>query len=336
MPSTRRKALSVVTPLPPSPLSRRADLSSPPVFPTDPPVPSPDVTHTLESQVPVEDESTVELSVPATAALADSDVLEQTRVAESEAPESGPITPPHDPSEAPVADSTQALEAKGLSVVTRKTEQKTPKLRSSCSVHEYLCIPPGSTGTPFVDRVLNDLRLSRHCFWLADTHLINANCVWRGNSSKAWLSTLQWKEGACIKQNDGEGDVILGMIGMVSSEGCNAGANAGFQIGWGEEKINKLKRTIRVVSPDPSTNIPEACYNLQLEGTWRLVQQAMKSVSKENSGITHCFVNQKDNFMRFRSPLFAPPQPTPDDGEDDAIPDCLVEHDLPEGFGFDT
>ncbi|KAG8700808.1 hypothetical protein FRC09_005742 [Ceratobasidium sp. 395] len=336
MPSTRRKALSVVAPLPPSPLSRRADLSSPPVSPTQPPVPSPDVTRTLESQAPVEDEPIAELSASAAAPSADGDALKRAQVPESKAPETGPIDPPNDPSEAPAVDSTQAAEAKTLSAATQKTEQKVANPRSGSDIRAYLCFPAGSTGTPIIDRVLNDLRLSRHCFWLADTHLINANCVWRGDNSKSWVSTLQWKEGASIKQNDGEGDVVLGMIGMVSPEGCNAGPDAGFQIGWGAEKISKQKRTIKIVSPDPSTNISQERYNLQLEGAHRLVQQAMKSASKENGGITHCFVNQKDGFTRFRSPLFDPPQPMPDDGEYDATPDCSVEEDLPEGFGIDT
>ncbi|KAG8795100.1 hypothetical protein FRC12_017892 [Ceratobasidium sp. 428] len=329
-----RKALPTASPLFASPISCLADLSAPHVLPSEPPAPLSDVVGVLAVGDPVDNEPVTELPVLVAVPSIEGDVLEGALVDV----EAEPVNSPGNSVEALVSGFTRTTEEKMLGVGIWAPQEEPSTYGEIGGPRTWFPPRIPSTGTPIIDRVLEDLRVSRYCFWLGDLPHVGCNCLWRGNSTRRNVSYLQWKDyGGDDDRKDGGGedcggDVMLGMIGMVSFEGNNTSPDAGWQPGFGSEKLYKYNRTLHIVLPDSKLNIPQACCLAQFEGAYGLVQGGMPP-----GGVAHCFVDREDGFMRFRSPIFTPALVVPDNGEYDTTHNSSLEDDnLPPGFGFDN
>ncbi|KAG8724802.1 hypothetical protein FRC09_013988 [Ceratobasidium sp. 395] len=180
----------------------------------------------------------------------------------------------------------------------------------------WLTAPRGKSGVPFIDRALNDLRVSRHVLWLGDSHTILRDCEWV-SGDRPLSATLQWKSDTSNKLAQGGGDAMVGFVGVVSSDRLSMSPDAGWQTEWGEEKLHKVKRSFRVVDASRSFNIQPAWFLSQMEGAARIVDKACKSAKKNEYDITHCFVHEIDGYLRTRTPLFMPIQTVEYGDEDD-------------------
>ncbi|KAG8777502.1 hypothetical protein FRC12_000354 [Ceratobasidium sp. 428] len=353
MPSSSRRQRKVVH-TSPQPASPVPGLHTPPVSPASAIVPSPEPSPAVESQIPTEIQPTTKQPLSTTVASADDNVLvesgtqdEETTSADlsklsssltlenapnkevEDSTQAGPINPPDNPFKPAVVDSPPVAEPKAHQETIRKSKERAAAQRSS-NPRVWLKTPMGPTGTRIIDHAVEDMRCSRHCLWLGDSTLINKCCEW---SNGSYISTLQYKENAPNKWEGGDGDALIGMIGMVSPEHLSAGSDAGWLKQWG--KLNKLKRALRLVLPGPESKIPEGWWGLQFGSAYRLVQDAVKPLNNEACGVTHCFVNQEDGYLRLRAPVFLPKQVVAQDAEDGTEPTHTSEG-LPEGFEMDT
>ncbi|KAG8796134.1 hypothetical protein FRC12_004331 [Ceratobasidium sp. 428] len=196
--------------------------------------------------------------------------------------------------------------------------------------------PMASTGIRVLDDALEDLRLSRSCLWLGNYHLIFRNCRWV-EGDRPSMSTLQWKPDAPNKVADGEGDAVIGFLGMVSNDsGVPTGTDGGWVEGYGEPKLPKHKRVFRSVRPGSSSKIEKVLWDCQLQSALRIVENGCKG--SKNHKVTHCFANKVADYLRVRSPLFLPNTVPQEDDEDDAdpVPPAEEEDDIPKDFKYPT
>ncbi|KAG8773184.1 hypothetical protein FRC12_002662 [Ceratobasidium sp. 428] len=192
------------------------------------------------------------------------------------------------------------------------------------------------TGTPILDHALDDLRSSRYCLWLGDSHRILKNCVWV-TGEQSYSATLQWKEDAPSKLEHDEGDAIFGFLGTVSVTALNVGPEGGWQETYGESKIIKQKRNFRLVVPPASSDISPHFWKTQFEGATRLVEEGCKPAKSKSYEVTHCFANKEGGFLRVRSPLFMLGNGAADnDAEEDTNPGSSSEEGVPQSCKFDT
>ncbi|KAG8791564.1 hypothetical protein FRC12_008790 [Ceratobasidium sp. 428] len=193
----------------------------------------------------------------------------------------------------------------------------------------WLTTPIARTGTPALDHVLNDLKLSCHCLWLGNPYLIKKNCVWVDGktSSKA---TLQWRDNAPNKWPDSKGDAVFSIIGMVSANGMSLDADCKWQ------NLCRLNHSVRLVTPDSLFNIPELFWDAQSEGAEHLVQDSYQS-SNSSQQVTFCFITKPENYLHLCSPLFLPSHCTEEPVESDDDPTSLCQEAVTQqGRKFET
>ncbi|KAG8722892.1 hypothetical protein FRC09_005530 [Ceratobasidium sp. 395] len=101
------------------------------------------------------------------------------------------------------------------------------------------------------------------------------------------------------KLAQGGGDAMVGFVGVVSSDGLSMGPDAGWQTGWGKDKLHK-----------------PAWFLSQMEGAARIVKEACKSAKENEYNIKHCFIHKIDGYLCTHTPLFMPIQ-TVEYGDED-------------------
>jgi hypothetical protein len=64
---------------------------------------------------------------------------------------------------------------------------------------------------------------------MGNSYRILANCLWVSGKQSS-MATLQWRSDTQDPLSQGEGDVIVGFIGMVSNDGLTLAPDAGWQV----------------------------------------------------------------------------------------------------------
>ncbi|KAG8741001.1 hypothetical protein FRC10_003460 [Ceratobasidium sp. 414] len=256
---------------------------------------------------------------------------ECTQSTENETSGKEPIDPPDNLFKVRSPSEPQAIHANTLREAIQNSSQTAALRNARGSPLVWLTTPTGRTGVPILDHALDDLRHSRYCMWMGNSHLVLTNCIWV-NGERSSTATLQWKRDAPNKLAGSEGDAIIGFLGMVSSDGLSLAPDAGWQPSWGEERLHKQKRTFRTVYPGSSSNIQQTWWDTQLEGALRIVEDGCKSSKAGCYEVTHCFVNRQAGYLRVRSPLFLSPYTIQDDGDD--TNSASSEEHVPEGCEF--
>ncbi|KAG9125533.1 hypothetical protein FRC07_007229 [Ceratobasidium sp. 392] len=173
------------------------------------------------------------------------DALEPGDLEKVESSEINYLNPPDNPFKVKADSDTPQVPKPGtLFAAIHKSRQAAASARAGSDPHVWLMTPMGKTGTPALDHALDDLRSSRYCLWMGDSHRILKNCAWV-DGEQPYTATLQWKPDSSSKIVHDEGDAILGFLGTVSSIGCTAGPEGGWQSLYGERKLNKQKRNFR-------------------------------------------------------------------------------------------
>ncbi|KAG8709159.1 hypothetical protein FRC09_000825 [Ceratobasidium sp. 395] len=172
-------------------------------------------------------------------------------------------------------DAPQVPKPGTLFAATHKSQQAAASARAGGDPHVWLTTPMAKTGTPALDHALDDLRSSRYCLWMGDSHRILKNCAWV-EGEQPYTATLQWKPDSSSKIAHDEGDAILCFLGAVSSTGCTVGPAGGWQPLYGEKKLDKQKRNFRTVNPGPASNIQPIYWDTQVQGATRLIEDGCK------------------------------------------------------------
>ncbi|KAG8692355.1 hypothetical protein FRC08_009834 [Ceratobasidium sp. 394] len=165
--------------------------------------------------------------------------------------------------------------------------------------------PSGHTGIPIIDHAMDNLRASRYALWIGDANKIFQNCKWI-TSQRSNMSTLQWKSDAPDKPIGTDGEAMIGLLGMVSTDGSAMNPDAGWQFCWGEDKLHKQKRSFYVVYPGVMSNIPLSWWERQIEGGGLIVDNARRLSSGGTGNFSYCCVDRDMGAFRIRSPLFLP------------------------------
>ncbi|KAG8792723.1 hypothetical protein FRC12_005067 [Ceratobasidium sp. 428] len=119
------------------------------------------------------------------------------------------------------------------------------------------------------------------------------------------------------KLAQGGGDAMAGFVDVVSSDGLSMGPDAGWQTGWGKDKLHKVKQSFHLVDASCSFNIQPAWFLSQMEGAARIVKEACKSAKENEYDIKHCFIHKIDGYLCTHTPLFTPIQTVGYGDEDD-------------------
>ncbi|KAG9087598.1 hypothetical protein FS749_002808 [Ceratobasidium sp. UAMH 11750] len=254
---------------------------------------------------------------------------ERATTKEKTASENVPVDSPDNLFKVSSPPSPQLANANTLLEAIQKTRQAAALRQASSHPLVWLTTPMGRTGAPILDHALDDLRFSRYCLWIGNAHRISANCAWV-NSERSSTATLQWKYDAPNKLAHSEGDAIIGFLGTVSTDGLNLAPDAGWQPSWGEEKLNKQKRTFRTIYPGVSSNVPQSWWDAQFEGALRVVEDGCKSSKDGPYEVKHCFVDKQGGHLRVRSPLFLSDNAVQDGDEDDTGSTSSSEDSLPD------
>ncbi|KAG9085768.1 hypothetical protein FS749_004111, partial [Ceratobasidium sp. UAMH 11750] len=163
--------------------------------------------------------------------------------------------------------------------------------------------PSGHTGIPIIDHAMDDLRASRYALWIGDANKIFQNCRWI-MSQRSNSSTLQWKSNAPDKPVGTDGEALIGLLGMISTDGSSLNPDAGWQLCWGEDRLHKLKRAFYVVYPGVMSNIPLSWWDRQIEGGGLIVDNARRLSSGGTGGLGFCCVDRDMGAFRIRSSMF--------------------------------
>ncbi|KAG8727667.1 hypothetical protein FRC10_005786 [Ceratobasidium sp. 414] len=246
----------------------------------------------------------------------------------------GPVNSCDNPFKVTSPTKSQAIKASTLREAIENTHRAAALREAIGNPLVWFTSPMGRTGVPILDHALDDLRLSRYCLWMGDSHRVLTNCIWV-NGERSSTATLQWKRDAPNKLADSEGDTIIGFVGMVSTDGLTLAPDASWQPSWGEERLHKQKRSFRAVYPGTSSNIQQSWWDTQLDSALRIVEDGCKSTKDGAYEVTHCLVNRQAGYLRVRSPLFQPIHAVQDDDEDATGSTSSEEH-VPKDCEFTT
>ncbi|KAG9096085.1 hypothetical protein FRC07_010986, partial [Ceratobasidium sp. 392] len=195
--------------------------------------------------------------------------------------------------------------------------------------------PLGNTGNKIVDQAMYNMKGSKYCLWLGNVHKILQNCKWF-SSGRVNTSTLQWKPNAPDKPVGAEGDAIIGFLGMASLDGSSANPDAGWQLEWGENKLQNQKQTFHVINPGVVSKIPHSWWETQIKGANLIIENGQKLANNTSGTLSHCFLDRSFGTLRVRAPIFLP-LPTP---EECRASGCLPPEpegvDLPSGHRYST
>ncbi|KAG8793357.1 hypothetical protein FRC12_002951 [Ceratobasidium sp. 428] len=268
-------------------------------------------------------------------------------VAEPAPPAAKPVSPAAEPT-SPVAEPTLPAAEPALPPIPKKT--KCRMLRATIEQDQQIAearaangdslvpwlTPAGYTGDELIDRTMNGLRDSKGgVLWLGDPHKIGQSCEWVSTGPRSKTSTLHWNKDSPNKPEGWESEAVFGFLGMVLADGMVVMPEAFWRKEYGENKINKLKRSLYTVDPGPTSKVPHTWFFRQIKGSSMLVENARRLPNGTIGGLSYCFVNRVAGSLRVRAPVFeplAPPEAYHDAG-------CLPpepEADIPPSHRYAT